>query len=227
VVLIVPSLMFATDAPLIGAVSSSLFGRHAMMERSLLGQHEVCSMRLRSLALITSQSVAVLALAAAAADPQFWQTPAIAGAGRIHPLRHAAYQPSPNETYKLVFPLTQAGKSPGEASPALDRVARAVNLFASAGVALDHLKMVAVMHGAATDAALKNDAYRAKYGVDNPNLALIAKLRQAGVDVAVCGQALAAHEDQFDWVDPHVTLSLSALTTVAVLEQRGYSVVPE
>ena len=63
------------------------------------------------------------------------------------------------------------------------RVARTVNLYASAGVPLNHLKFVAVMYGAATDAALDNEHYRQKYDSDNPNLDLIRKLRNAGVEV--------------------------------------------
>ena len=51
----------------------------------------------------------------------------------------------------------------------------------------------------------------------------VAELRKAGVDVAVCGQAVAEHEFQYDWVDKGITLSLSALTTVTTLEHQGYS----
>jgi intracellular sulfur oxidation DsrE/DsrF family protein len=167
------------------------------------------------------------ALAAGRASSQeFWQTPALPGVGKMHPLPKAAYQPQKNETYKVVFAVTMAGSKPAELSPSLDRVARAVNLYASAGVPLNHLKFVAVMYGAATDAALDNEHYRQKYNADNPNLDVIRKLRSAGVDVAVCGQAAAEHQDQYDWIAPEVTLSLSALTTITTLENEGYALMP-
>ena len=173
-----------------------------------------------------------LALSAAAlaaggtALAEFWQTPVLAGDGKMHPLPNAAYQPQPKETYKVVFAVTHGGSKPDERSPSLGHVARAVNLYASAGVPLSHLKFVAVMYGGATDAALDNEHYRQKYGVDNPNLDLIRKLRSAGVDVAVCGQAAAEHQDQYEWIAPEVTLSLSALTTITTLEHRGYVLMP-
>jgi intracellular sulfur oxidation DsrE/DsrF family protein len=171
-------------------------------------------------------AVSASALAVGDASPQeFWQTPALAGVGKIHPLPKAAYQPQRNETYKVVFSVTNAGK-PDEVNPSLDRVARTVNLYASAGVPLNHLKFVAVMSGAATDGALDNEHYRQKYGADNPNLNLIRKLRNAGVDVAVCGQAAAEHQDQYEWIAPEVTLALSALTTITTLEHQGYALVP-
>jgi intracellular sulfur oxidation DsrE/DsrF family protein len=167
------------------------------------------------------------ALAAGGASSQeFWQTPALSGVGKMHPLPTAAYQPQTNETYKVVFSVTKAGSKSDEISPSLDRVARAVNLYVSAGVPLDHLKFVAVMYGDATDAALDNEHYRQKHGVDNPNLDLIRKLRNAGVDVAVCGQAAAEHQDRYEWITPEVTLALSALTTITTLEHQGYVLMP-
>jgi intracellular sulfur oxidation DsrE/DsrF family protein len=175
-------------------------------------------------AIIVAGSVAVLA-ADGAPSQEFWQTPTLAGVGRMHPLPRAAYQPEKKETYKIVFSV-QAGSKPDELNPSLDRVARTVNLYVWAGVPLNHLKFVAVMYGAATDAALDNEHYRQKYSVDNPNLDLIRKLRNAGVDVAVCGQAVAEHGDHYEWIAPEVTLALSALTTITTLQHQGYELMP-
>ena len=111
-------------------------------------------------------------------------------------------------------------------SPSLDHVARTVNLYVSAGVPLSHLKFVAIAAGAATPIALNDAQYRKKYGVANPNLPLIAQLRKAGVDVAVCAQAVAEHDFQYDWVDSQVTVALSALTTITELQQQGYALMP-
>jgi intracellular sulfur oxidation DsrE/DsrF family protein len=108
----------------------------------------------------------------------------------------------------------------------LEHVARVVNLYTASGVPLSHLGFVAVIYGQATDAALDSAHYRQKYGVDNPNLGLIRTLRNAGIDVAVCGQKIASLQEQNQWVDPQVTLALSGLTTIASLEHQGYVLVP-
>jgi intracellular sulfur oxidation DsrE/DsrF family protein len=155
----------------------------------------------------------------------FWQTPTVTGFGKMHPLPDAAYQPQKAATYKIVFSVTQAGK-PGEVNPSLDHVARTVNLYAWAGVPLDHRKFVAVMSGGATAAALDNARYKQQFGVDNPNLEIIRELRAAGVDVAVCAQAAAEHHFPYEWIASNVTLSLSALTTITVLENEGYALMP-
>lgn len=135
-------------------------------------------------------------------------------------------QPQPNDTYKVVFSVTNAASKPDAINPSLDHVARAVNLYASAGVPLNHLKFVAVMFGGATDVALDNEHYRQRYGVGNPNFDLIRKLRNAGMDVAVCGQAAAEHQDRYEWIAPEVTLALSGLATITTLEHQGYALMP-
>lgn len=169
--------------------------------------------------------VGSLGVAAAAEPDGFWTTPAIAGYGRMHPLPQAAYKPDASQTYKVVFSMTAGSKVPGDVNPALERVARTVNLYVASGVPLSHLKFVAVASGEATSLVLNDAQYKVAYGVENPNLKLIALLRGAGVDVAVCGQAVAEHKFQYDWVDSQVTLALSALTTITTLEHQGYSLV--
>jgi intracellular sulfur oxidation DsrE/DsrF family protein len=126
----------------------------------------------------------------------------------------------------VVFSLTRAAEKPDEVNPGIEHVARAVNLYHAAGVPLDHLKFVAVASGAATAIALDDAHYREQYGTANPNLPVIEKLRKAGVDIAVCAQAVAGHHYHYDWIDPHVTLALSALTVIIDLQQKGYALVP-
>ncbi|WP_426690598.1 DsrE family protein [Rhodanobacter ginsengiterrae] len=177
--------------------------------------------------LLSALFVLMLVPLAATATDDFWQTPTIHGAGKIHPMPQAAYQPDRQATYKVVFSLGKAGAKPTDVSPSLDHVARAVNLYVNAGVPLSHLKFVAIAAGPATPIVLNDEQYRKKYGVANPNLPLIVQLRKAGVDIAVCAQAVAEHDFQYDWVDPQVTVALSGLTTVIDLQQQGYALSPQ
>lgn len=177
-----------------------------------------------------TRAAAVVGLAFAStlaiAGDGFWQTPTITGAGQIHALPHAAYQPDPDATYKVVFAMTRGSEDPAKINPALQRVARTVNLYAHAGVPLDHMKFVAIASGPATAIALDDAQYKKHYGMANPNLPVIKQLRADGIDVAVCGQAVAEHHYQYDWVSKDVTVALSALTTITELEQKGYALMP-
>lgn len=181
---------------------------------------------LGSVMLALSASALPARAADAPSSPGFWSTPTIHGYGKIHYLKSAAFKPHPDRTYKLVFALTHGPKKPDQVNAGLDHVARAVNLYVAAGVPLDHLKIVAVAAGGATPLALDNAHYRARFHTDNPNLKLIAELRKAGVKVAVCAQAVGEHHFKYSWISPHVTVALSALTTMADFQQEGYALIP-
>ena len=160
---------------------------------------------------------------AATPAPPHWVYPVIKGYGPVQPLPHAAEQPSKDKVYKVVFDVTSGAKDHAKVAPGLDHVARAVNVFASAGVPVSHMKFVAVVHGPATASVLDNAQYHKQFGVDNPNIKLIAALRKAGVKVQVCGQALADNRIAHAWVNPDVTITLSALADLAIYGNAGYA----
>ncbi len=170
----------------------------------------------------------ILALVSAglapAAEPE-WINPVIKNHGKVVALPEAAMQPDKNTQYKAVFNLTGGGE-PDKVNGGLDRVARTVNVFASAGVPTSRLQLVVVVHGPATPIVLDNAHYREKFKTDNPNIELIDALGKAGVKVVVCGQALAHNKFANDWVNPKVELTLSAITDLIILEKQGYTLVP-
>lgn len=169
---------------------------------------------------------AVLAIAASSAEAVAWQHPVIQGYGGIVPLPHAAVQPDKKLQYKILFDVTKAARSPKQVDPALDHIARLINVFGSAGIKPSQMKLVAIVHGPATTVVLDRAAYRKKFGVDNPNLELVARLRKAGVKLFVCGQALAetgiAHKD----VAKDFQVALSALTVLPTYQLEGYALMP-
>ena len=169
--------------------------------------------------------VFVLASACAVADEAKWINPTIADYGPVVSLPDAAMQPSKDIDYKVVFNVTTGGDS-DKVNAGLDRVARTVNIFTSAGVPTSHLHFVAVIHGPATPSVLDNQHYRQKFNVDNPNIKLISELGQAGVKVVVCGQALAHNKFPHDWVNPDVELTLAAISDLIILQQQGYVLMP-
>ncbi|HEY1773583.1 MAG TPA: DsrE family protein [Gammaproteobacteria bacterium] len=169
-------------------------------------------------------AAAILSLPAQADDSM--QNPVIKSGGAVHPLPDAALQPDRNQTYKALFSVTKGASDPKDLNDALDHVARAVNVFASAGVPLDHLKFAVVVHGPATPLVLDGASYQKHFGTDNPNLKLIHELKAAGVQIYVCGQALAGMKYQASEVNPDVKVALSALSTIVILQQQGYALMP-
>jgi intracellular sulfur oxidation DsrE/DsrF family protein len=175
---------------------------------------------LLGLAIVMLQATAVQA----AGDAE-WAYPGIPGFGKVMPAPRAGVQPDKNTQYKVVYNVNERGE-PEKLNPALDKLARSVNIFASAGVPLSNLHFIGVVHGPATFALLDNEHYRERFQVDNPNLKLLEALDKAGVKVMVCAQALANLKLQPEWVDPKVQVTLSAISDFVLLQQQGYVFVP-
>jgi intracellular sulfur oxidation DsrE/DsrF family protein len=154
-----------------------------------------------------------------------WQHPMIQEYGKVQPMPNAVLQPDPGREYRIIVNVTKPIASPDQVNPGLDRVARLVNLFALAKVPPEKLKIAAILHGGATSASLEDSHYRKKYQVDNPNIKLIKALKRAGVDVYVCGQALAHNGFEPPWVSREVTVALSAMMVLADYQLNGYAFV--
>jgi intracellular sulfur oxidation DsrE/DsrF family protein len=165
--------------------------------------------------------------------PAFAQTSSrpVADYGAMVNPAGAAERPDPELRYRVVFNVTKASDEPGDVNPSLERVARFLNLLGRDGVRIQSGDVVAVVHGPATASVLRDAAYakRAKDAsvTTNPNLSLIAALKQAGVVVSVCSQALHGQKIESGDVAPSVRLDVAALTTMANLQLRGYALIPE
>ena len=153
-------------------------------------------------------------------------SPVIEQFGKAHWIEGAVHVPDAQATYKIIFSVSAPGKKPDAPNAGLERVARAVNLYSMSGVTPDRLQCVAVIHGEATSTVLNDAQYQALDGRPNPNARLIAALQAAGVEVSVCAQALVGNGFTQDGLLAGVTRSLSALTTITVLQHDGFSLMP-
>ena len=131
-------------------------------------------------------------------EPKF-QYPLIKDHGGIVVLPDAAHQPKQNS--KVLLDIISDKKS-GKVITGFDRAALILNQYTQANAGIDNgLKMAIILHGPATIAALGDEGYakhtqpyaKAQGASKNPNLELIRQLKKAGVEVYVCGQALAHH----------------------------------
>jgi intracellular sulfur oxidation DsrE/DsrF family protein len=147
--------------------------------------------------------------------------PLVAGHGGVVPLPEAAEQPRAG--VKAVFDITADAK-PEEVNKGLERIARLLNLYGAAGLTARDVKVAAVFHCPADKAVLSDAAYAARYGVAaNPNLPLIRTLKDAGVELFVCGQSL--HDLGFDAgeVAGEVPVAASAMLVLANKQTDGYA----
>lgn len=152
------------------------------------------------------------------------QTPAnpiIKNYGTIYAIDKVAPQDTDLD-YKIVVDLKSSNENFEKVNSGLNNVARMLNLHGVAGVPKYKLKVAVAVHYTATPIILNNAGYQKKYGVNNPNLELINELKEAGVELFVCGQSLVARKYAFEDVNPQVETALSMLTVVTEKAMSGY-----
>lgn len=146
----------------------------------------------------------------------------IAGQAPAKDIPGAKELPDPKMDYKVVFNVAANAKD-DEVHPTLKTIALYLNTLAHNGVPASHRHIVAVFHQGGGDAVLANDVYKARHkDVDNPNVAMLKELKQAGVELRVCGQGLLGKKLEPSQVLPGVQVDLWAMTTMVNLQLRGY-----
>jgi intracellular sulfur oxidation DsrE/DsrF family protein len=160
----------------------------------------------------------------AAKGESYWEYPIIQGVAGVRRLSGAVFEPQPGKRYKVLFDVIRGGEPPDGVVRGLRAVAHTINSFGLYDPKLDNLTIAAVVHGPATDAVLKPEIYRQKHGLDNPNAELIRKLKAAGADLYVCGQALEQRGYPWESIMNEFAVAFSAMTALAMLQAQGYAI---
>lgn len=175
-----------------------------------------------------SRLMCVCAVAAActfSAFSQKWpaaQAPAFPQADPYVAIPGAAMSPGPNSEYYGVFDATKFPSDRKTILPALNAVGGLLNDLAVGGTPEKNAHFVIVFHGAATDGILNNALYKQMYGVDNPNLAVLTKMKKMGVQLYVCGQYVAASKIDPSTITKDVTVAADAYLVLIDYQHRGY-----
>jgi len=149
--------------------------------------------------------------------------PAVPDADGYAVIANAALPPTRQSVYKAVFDATQAAAEPGKLVPALNMAGSELNALAASHVPLANARFAVVFHGAAMIGILRDEAYRAKFGIANPNLDAIRTMKAAGVEFFVCGQNLAADNVDPATLVPEVKVASDALLVLMTYQNRGYA----
>ena len=148
--------------------------------------------------------------------------PVIETFGGIYDIPEATIRPNTELKYKVVIDLYSGSEAADKLNPALNNVARMINLHAIGGAA-EKMDVVLAIHGSANDIVMSNKHYFDRYHVDNPNIELIRSLKAAGVKLTVCGQSLLYSKVTPSQVLEEVDIATSMLTTVTTYQLKGYA----
>ena len=183
---------------------------------------------MKKLLAVGAATILMLSLAStspmSAADPK--TTLLVPGYEPARDVAGAAELPDPKIDYKILFSVSNGAKDrDAEVNPMLPTVARYLNTLGKYNVQADHRHLVVMFHqrNPDFDIVLTNEAYKARYGKDNPNIALIHALKQAGVEFRACGQALRGRKIDAKEVNPDIQVDLWAMTSMLNLQMKGFA----
>jgi intracellular sulfur oxidation DsrE/DsrF family protein len=135
------------------------------------------------------------------------------------------YMP-PTDRYRAIFDVWKGPDDAATPNARLATLARFMNYNARAGIAPEQISLALVLHGSAGRAALRDASYRERFGVDNPDLALLEALTARGVRILYCGQSAAARGYARDEMIAPVEMAVSAYTAILGLQEEGYRMMP-
>lgn len=124
--------------------------------------------------------------------------------------------------HKIIFDVTQSSEDKSVVNKYIETAARFLNMHAKVGLKPEQLHVAMTLHGGAWQDVMTNEAYKEKFGVDNPNFELINQLTEAGVDIILCGQTAGARGLNKTNVNPNVKFALSAMTALLQYQNNGY-----
>ena len=134
----------------------------------------------------------------------------------------AKERPDPTHDYKVVFSVGAKVKD-DEVHPTLKMIGLYLNTLAQNGVPAKNRHIAAMFHQGGGDAVFSSEVYKARHnGVDNPNIAVLKELHEAGVELRVCGQGLLGKKVDPSQLLPGVQADLWAMVTMVNLQSRGY-----
>ncbi len=151
--------------------------------------------------------------------------PVIESYGKVWDIKEPVYKTEPDKEFKAVFDVMASPSSYADINPRIETVARYLNMHARAGVPRENIKAALIIHNKASKDLMTNEAYQGKFGTDNPNAALLESLMAAGVEVIFCGQSSLSRDIPMTEVIPGVKSSLSAMTALIQLQDKGYRLI--
>lgn len=149
--------------------------------------------------------------------------PPIKDFGKMWEVPFAVDKPDPTLHYKIIVEASEKLEDSSAIYPPLEHVARLYNVHVYGGVPQNRLDVAMIIWGVPISVVMNNEAYKKKYGVDNPNIKIIEAMKAAGIKLFACGQSIMKSKIDPATVNPDITIAVSRFTTVSTYQLKGYA----
>ncbi|MEO0572667.1 MAG: DsrE family protein [Bacteroidota bacterium] len=151
--------------------------------------------------------------------------PIINDYGKVWGIASPDYKIQTDTEFKVVFDIMNSPKDLSQLNASIETAARFLNMHGQNGISKENMKVALVVHNEASKDIITNEAYRKRYGVDNPNALMISQLMDVGVAFIFCGQSSLSRGFPKEETLEGVQLSLSAMTALIQLQNDGYRLI--
>lgn len=152
--------------------------------------------------------------------------PLISKFGKVYYVPNAEPLTRKDKVYRVIFDVSDSPADSNQVNASIESLARFLNMHVRIGLPPANLQLALILHGTAAKDGLNHEAYRARFGIDNPNLELLGALADAGVQAYLCGQTASKQGIEPRELTRPVKMALSAMTALVVLQERGYRLIP-
>lgn len=143
--------------------------------------------------------------------------------GTSSPVPNPSFPADKALTYKIAWNVTAAPEKPEQLADGFRRPANFLTMTDAEGVPRSQVHLAVIVYGGATKSLMHGAAYKAATGADNGSIPLLEALDAAGVQVIVCGQAIAKLKIAREQLLPFVKVATSATMARATLAAQGYA----
>ncbi|RDY61446.1 DsrE family protein [Flagellimonas nanhaiensis] len=151
--------------------------------------------------------------------------PIIESYGKVWNIENPDFKTDKTAEFKVVFDIMKSPESHSEINRTIETAARFLNMHAQHGIPASQLKVTLVVHNNASKDITHNEAYKARYGVENPNYDMVKDLMDAGVEVIMCGQSSRSRNFPKEDLIPGTKIALSAMTALIQLQNNNYRLI--
>ncbi len=153
--------------------------------------------------------------------------PVIQSGGRSFLVDKPTFEAPAGHVFRAVFEINAGGGSATDVNEQLGTVARFYNLHVRHGIPEKNVHAAAVFHGNGWTALLTDAAFAKRYGgKPNPSRRLTEELLEHGAQLILCGQTAGGRGIDREELIPGVTVAISAMTALNVLQAQGYQFNP-
>jgi intracellular sulfur oxidation DsrE/DsrF family protein len=149
--------------------------------------------------------------------------PVIKNYGGVFDVPNAIDKPDSTLQYNIIAEAGSKIEHPDSVFQPFETISRMYNLHIYGGVKPKNLHIEIVFYFESIFVVLNNEAYKKKYGVNNPNLDVIEQLKKAGVKLYACGQSATGFGIDRSTINPNFDVVFSRLTTVTTRQIKGYA----